>query len=145
MLRGSRSLGPSLGLACGLVLTPLPALSQQVSMVGTWKGPAHAVQIGSSPYRPVTGTGVTFPDNAIEFTLVIKEQHDNRFAGESVAANIRETIIGALQPDNRGGIILDNDGQYTFALIDPDTIDVCYSHLYPSSKLAACYRLTRSR
>jgi hypothetical protein len=134
-------------LAASLALmSSSAALSQQApNMVGTWKGTAYAVHIGSNPYRVAEGNGVNFPSNGIEFTYVIREQHGNRFAGELSGVKFKETIIGAIQPDNRGGIMLDDDGQYRFTLADPNTMDVCYSHLYPTSKIAACWRLTRSR
>jgi hypothetical protein len=122
-----------------------PAAAQQVpDMVGTWKGLATAVHIGSTPYRVVQGGGAQFPSNGIEFTFVIKEQQGNRFSGESTGANYKETLIGAVRPDNKGGIILDDDGRYDFTLADPNTMDVCYAHQFPTSRVAACYRLTRS-
>jgi hypothetical protein len=103
-----------------LAAMSLPAAAQQVpDMVGTWKGKASAVHIGSNPYRVAQGNGVQFPANEIEFTYTIKEQHGNRFAGESAGVDYKETIIGALQPDNKGGIMLDDDGRYDFTLPDP--------------------------
>jgi len=140
-----KALGPILGLGF-LVPAALPAAAQQVpDMVGTWKGMATAVHIGSTPYRAAQGNGVQFPPNELEFTYVIKEQHGNRFAGEMSAVNYKETIIGAIRPDNRGGLMLDDDGRYDFALVDPNTMDVCYGHQFATSRLAACWRLTRSR
>src|SRR3954452_16440467 len=89
------------------------AIPQDIpNLVGTWKGTGYAVHIGSTPYRSTNGNGAQFPDNGIEFTYVISDQHGNRFAGEATGGSYKETIIGALQPDNRGGVILDNDGQY---------------------------------
>ena len=69
----------------------LPAAAQQIpDMVGSWKGMLTAVHIGSNPYRVAQGNGVQFPPNEIEFTYAIKEQHGNRFAGESRAAISRK-------------------------------------------------------
>lgn len=125
--------------------TALPALAQQpANMVGTWKGTGYAAHVGPSPYRPADGAGAKLPDNGLEFTYVIKEQKGNRFAGESTAGTVKETIIGAVQMDNRGGIMLDDDGQYAFVMVDPNTMDVCYSHHATANKLVACLRLTRS-
>jgi hypothetical protein len=137
----------SLILACGLTIAaPLPAAAQQPpNLVGTWKGMGTGVQIGPTPHRPAEVTGVKFPDNDIEFTYVIKEQHGNRFAGQMSSTTAKETLIGAVLPDNRGGIMLDDDGQYQFTLINPDTMDVCYNHYHSKSKFVGCFRLTRSR
>jgi len=125
---------------------PLPLAAQGApDLLGTWRGRGYAVHIGPSPYRAPQQEGVNFPDNAIELTYVITRQEGNRFAGELSGGTHRETLIGALQPDNRGGIMLDDDGQYIFTMRDPDTMDLCYQHLYPSSKAVACFTITRSR
>ena len=134
-------------LACSLlVATSLSAASQDaVSLVGTWKGTGYAVHIGPSPYRPAQGASVNFPDQGIEFFYAIKRQEGNRFAGEMSAGNNKERLIGALQPNNRGGIMLDDDGEYNFVLIDKNAMDLCYSHNSEAGKkLVACLRVTRS-
>jgi hypothetical protein len=129
-----------------LAILASPGGAQQVpDMVGTWKGMLTAVHIGSNPYRVAQGNGVQFPPNEIEFTYVIKEQHGNRFAGESSGVNFKETIIGALKPDNAGGIMLDDDGRYDFTLVDANTMDACYAHQFPTSRVVSCFRATRSR
>jgi hypothetical protein len=137
----------SLILACGLLIaTSLPAASQQPpNLVGIWKGMGNGVQVGPTPHRPANVAGVTFPDNNIEFTYDIKEQHGNRFAGQMSSSKAKETLIGAVLPDNRGGTMLDDDGEYQFTLIDPNTMDVCYNHHYATSKFVGCFRITRSR
>jgi hypothetical protein len=137
----------SLLVAAALIAAmSLPAAAQQPpKMVGTWKGTGNVAHIGPTPYRAAEGTGVNLPANDIEFTYVIKDQQGNRFAGEASAGKFKETIIGAVQPDNRGGVMLDDDGQYLFTLIDPNTMDVCYNHHYPTSKAVGCFRVTRSR
>ena len=124
----------------------LPAVAQDIpNLIGTWKGTAYAVHIGSNPYRVAQGKGPNFPDNGIEFTFVISEQHGNRFAGEMSGGKYSETIIGALQPDNKGGIMLDDDGEYAITLVAADTMDICYHHNFPTSRVASCWRLERSR
>lgn len=134
-------------LALSLLAVTTPAVSQDaINLIGTWKGTGYAVHIGATPYRSVDGAGVKFPENGIEFTYVIKEQKGNRFAGESSVGAVMETIIGAVQTDNRGGMMLDDDGQYTFVLIDPNAMDLCYNHHSEAGKkLVACFRATRSR
>lgn len=114
-------------------------------MTGTWKGTGYGVHIEPTPYRTAEGSGVQFPDNGIEFTYVITKQRDNRFAGKMTDGKVEETIIGAIQADRRSGIMLDDDGQYFFTLIDPFTMDVCYNHHNSTSKLVGCLRLMKSR
>jgi hypothetical protein len=113
------------------------------NLVGTWKGGTQAVHIGPNPYRVPESNGPNFGNNVIEFTYVIKEQEGTRFAGETEGKFV-ETIIGALKPpEYRSGIFLDNDGQYDFTLRDENTIDMCYWHLYPASKVVSCWTITR--
>ena len=79
------------------------------------------------------------------FTFAITGQQGNRFAGESSSGEFRETLVGALRPDNEGGVILDDDGRYDFTLRDADTLDLCYSHSSQTSRVVACYTVTRAR
>jgi len=125
-------------------LAAAPAAAQEVpNLVGTWKGTTYAVHIGANPYRVAQGNAVMFPENLVEFTYVITEQHGSRFAGEMSGGNFKETVIGMLRPDNGGGIILDDDGRYDFVLRDANTIEWCYAHSYPTSKVLACWTSTR--
>ena len=134
-------------LSLVLALSSLPARAQEVpSLVGTWKGTAQAVTLGANPYRESTQQQTPiFSSREIEFTFTITEQKGNRFSGSSSDGNRRETLIGALSPNNQGGIILDDDGQYLFTVRDRDTLDACYFHLNPSSKVVACYAWKRVR
>lgn len=122
----------------------LPVAAQEIpDLVGTWKGGAKAVHIGPNPYRVPEGNGPNFGNDVVEFTYVVKEQQDSRFTGETVG-RFTETFIGALQPPEfRSGIFLDDDGEYSFTLRDPTTIDLCYRHLYPTSKVVACFTIQK--
>ena len=50
-----------------------------------------------------------------------------------------ETLIGAISPDNKGGVVLDDDGEYLFTIRDSDTLDTCYRHRTSASRVVACY------
>ncbi|MCB8822638.1 hypothetical protein [Microvirga rosea] len=113
-------------------------------MVGTWKGMAQAVHIGSNPYRVAEKNGPNFSSNEIEFTFAITEQQGNRFAGTSSNGRFTETLIGAIGGDNKTGIMTDDDGSFTFALRDPNTLDVCYHHSFATSRVVSCWSLKRT-
>lgn len=114
------------------------------NLVGVWKGPALAVGIGSNPYRVPEGPGPVFFDQSIDFTYTIAEQKGSRFFGTLTSGKGTETVIGALQPPAyTGGIFLDDDGRYTFTMRDATTIDLCYDHHYPKTKVVACYTLKK--
>ena len=132
------------GALFGLAVAAQPAAADEIpNLVGTWKGMAKAVHVGPTPYRVAEGNGPTFGSNEIEFVYVVKEQQDSRFAGETVG-KFTETFVGALAPPAyRTGVFVDEDGSYDFTLRDPTTIDLCYHHVYPTSKVVACFTLTK--
>lgn len=136
-------------LSAAALLTALAchpaAADEPLKMVGTWKGMATVVHIGSNPYRVAAGNGAQMPSNAIEFTYRITEQQGNRFAGTSTNGKYTETVIGALEPNNRGGIMLDDDGQYVLSVEDQNTIGVCYNHSFPTSRVVGCWTLKREQ
>ena len=90
-------------------------------------------------------TGPNFPENGIEFTYTITEQHGNRFAGTASGGKFSETLIGAISPDNQSGLMLDEDGEYSFTIRDADTLDTCYRHSFPTSRVVACWQLKRAK
>lgn len=126
------------------VLAVAPAAADDApNLVGTWKGETQAVHIGPNPYRIPETNGANFPDNFIEFTYVVTQQEGTRFAGHT-EGKFTEDFIGMLKPpEYRSGIFIDDDGQYDFTLRDDNTIDMCYWHQYPTSKVVACWTLTR--
>jgi hypothetical protein len=86
------------------------------------KGTAYAVSVGTNPYRIPETKEPHFPPDALEFTFVIKEQHDNRFSGTSTAGTANETLIGAISLDGKSGLVLDDGGEYLFKIKDIDTL-----------------------
>jgi hypothetical protein len=128
------------------VALPQVAFAQGIPvLIGTWKGTAYAVSVGTNPYRTPETKDPSFPSDTLEFTFVIKDQHDNRFSGTSSAGKLTETLVGAISPDNKNGIVLDDDGEYLFTIRDSDTLDTCYRHLKPTSKVVACYTWNRQK
>src|SRR5262245_32423800 len=48
------------------IAASVPAHAQQApNLVGTWKGTAQSVHVGTNPYRPSEGTGPVFSSDAI--------------------------------------------------------------------------------
>jgi hypothetical protein len=142
----ARSYRLALGGICfgALAISGLPSRAEEpLNLVGTWKGIAQAVHVGANPYRPSEQSGANFSSATIEFTFTITKQQGNRFSGQSSDGKRIETLIGAISPSNKNGIVLDDDGQYLFTVRDNDTLDACYSHLTASSKVVACYEWKR--
>ena len=134
-------------LATALLIATAPAgAAEAPAMTGSWKGTVDsAVLVGKTPSRSCKTGKVTFANEGIDFTFEIKEQQGQRFGGTMVSARHSETLIGLLYPDNKGGMMLDDDGHYSFALTDPATMQVCYDHTKPSSKVIACWTATKAK
>ena len=81
------------------------------------------------------------PAKTIEFTVTITAPQGNRIAGQSTGSARAETLIGAISPSYKSGMILDDDGQYLFTIRDIDTLDVCYSHSKPNDKAVSWLRV----
>lgn len=114
------------------------------NLVGVWKGTSLAVGSGSTPYRVLEGSGPVFFDQSMEFTYTITEQKDARFIGKMNSGKVSENVMGSFQPPAyTGGVILDDDGRYNFTMRDASTMDLCYEHLYPKSKVIACFTLKK--
>lgn len=120
------------------------AAQEPPNLVGTWKGTATAVSLGANPYRVQESDAAYFSSDPIEFTFDITDQQDARFSGTLGAGPGTETMIGSLRPpDFTAGVFLDDDGHYAFTMRDATTIDLCYDHIYPKTKVVACYTLTK--
>jgi hypothetical protein len=141
-----RGLGLAVSVFGVLATSAMPSWAQEIpNLVGTWKGTAQAVFVGENPYRPAERSGPNMPAKTIEFTFTISEQQGNRISGQSSGGGRTETLIGAISSNNKGGVILDDDGQYLFTIQDTDTLDVCYNHLKPNDKVVACYVWKRAK
>jgi hypothetical protein len=81
-------------------------------------------------------------------TLVITEQQGNTFKGHLKRSNPTgdedEPLWGAFTPGGRLMMGSDDEGTYMFSLIDPNTLDYCYSEAGASPR-TVCARLTRQR
>lgn len=132
-------------LFAALALATTPALAQDPpNLIGKWSGEAQAVIIGPNPYRIPDSEGPNFPEAKITFTYEITRQEGTRFSGTMSGGKFRETFIGALKPPAYdAGVMVDVDGQYAFTMRDANTIDVCYTHVYPNSRAASCWTMTR--
>jgi hypothetical protein len=133
-------------ISATLLALSLPALADDApKLVGKWTGSVDgAVMVGNTPDRTAeAGKKVTFSNEPITFTFDITEQQGARFGGTMFNAKRSETLIGHFYPDNKSGIMLDDDGQYAFTLTNADTMQVCYDHAKPDSKVIACWTARR--
>lgn len=117
-----------------------PALAGTAfDMVGVWKGDATAVFIGKTPHRTPARDGANFATEKLPFAFHITEQNGQNFSGTLKIGKLQETVIGSLDMDNDDGLMLDDDGQWTFEVRAADHIDLCYHHVTPTNKVVGCF------
>lgn len=117
------------------VMIPPVMAEDAVSLVGTWSG--HRERMAK-----VEGWR---DGNA---TLVITEQKGMTFKGHLSRANpdgdVDEGLWGAFTPGGHLMVGSDEEGIYSFDLVDADTLDYCYVEAGASPR-AVCARLTRQK
>ena len=117
------------------LLIATPVLGDDVSLVGTWVGERDRI-------ARVEGR------RGGQATLVITQQQGRTFTGHLKRSNLTgdevEPLWGAFSPDARLIMGSDDEGTYMFTLIDPNTLDYCYSETGASPR-TVCARLTRQR
>ena len=108
---------------------------REVSLVGTWTGQRERVA-KIEGYR----AGIA--------TLVITEQKGRAFKGYLSRTNKegdeKEELWGAMTPGGRLIAGADDEGTYSFVLINPNTLDYCYVESGKGPR-AVCARLMRKR
>ena len=122
--------------AIALSLLVSPAVAQrEVSLVGTWTGQRERIAKVEG-YRG----GVA--------TLVVTEQKGRAFKGHLHRANadgdVKEEFWGAFTPGARLMAGADDEGVYSFMLINRNTLDYCYVESGAAAR-AVCARLVRKR
>ncbi len=125
----------------GLMFQPSFA-DEPLNVVGTWKGVSSAVHVGSSGHFIHKNAGVNWGEDT-EFTWKFTEQRGNDFTGELMTKNRTEHFVGSISPNNKDIIVVDEDGTYNMTVRDPNTIDLCYSHVNVGSRITSCWVLER--
>lgn len=127
------------------VVSLLPAMADTPALIGKWTGMATVAHVGATPHRADDGDGVSFAMEPLPVIFEITEQQTNHFAGLFKIRDVTETIIGSIQVDGKGGIMLDDDGQWFFTLAGADEMDLCYFHAAPTNKVVGCFPVRRVR
>jgi hypothetical protein len=122
--------------AVAVAMLVSPAVAQQeVSLVGTWTGERDRSAMVEG-YRSGPAT------------LVVTEQKGRAFKGYLARTNAegdeKEDLWGAFTPGARLIAGADEEGVYSFMLIDENTLDYCYVEAGKAPR-AVCARLLRKR
>jgi hypothetical protein len=117
------------------ILAGQAVAQQAVSLVGTWTGERDR-SAKVEGYRSGTAT------------LVITEQKGRAFKGylnrTNADGDVKEDLWGAFTPGARLIAGADDEGVYSFMLVDPNTLDYCYVESGKGPR-AVCARLVRKR
>lgn len=109
--------------------------AEKVSLVGTWTGQRERIAKNDG-LRDGTAT------------LVITEQKGRTFKGYLNRSNkdgdVKEDLWGAFTPGGRLMVGSDEEGIYSFALVNANTLDYCYVEAGNSPR-SVCARLSRKR
>lgn len=111
-------------------------------LTGTWICPhTIAIVVGSNPHKPGQ-SGITYSD--VNSKIVIEEQKDRRFVGRVETSFRTERLVGVIAPDFENGAMVDEDGSYTYEVHDANTLEICYSHVLPDTRVVTCNNFTRT-
>lgn len=109
--------------------------AEKVNLVGTWSGQRERISKSDGLREGVA-------------TLVITEQKGRTFKGYLNRANkdgdVKEDLWGAFTPGGRLMVGSDEEGIYSFALVNANTLDYCYVEAGNSPR-SVCARLSRKR
>ncbi len=118
-------------------LAPLfSAAAQEIpSLKGTWTGERERIAF-TEGYRSGTAT------------LVVTEQRGMTFKGQMAwstpSGEVREDLVGGVTPGGKLMAGADAEGNYSFLLVDADTLDYCYAE-HGAGFRTTCARLIRKR
>lgn len=127
-----------------VALLPTTAIADPPNIVGTWKGQTTATVYGNGGHHTADlGGGFTY--RSIETTYVFEHQQGRNFYGKFMSPTQSEILIGTFSRDDKRGIMVDLDGQFSFELYDTNKMEVCYGHPLGAGDhaVAACTDLTR--
>jgi hypothetical protein len=122
-------------LSAALLFASAALAADPVSLTGTWKGTTE-------------GVGAEDGWKQGPVSLVVAEQRGRAFKGyatyPSAAGEARSDVFGSLGFDGRTVVIADEDGSYSGALSDTDTLDLCYIEAGDDAS-TKCMRVTRQK
>ncbi len=110
---------------------------------GRWVGTSEAVVLGSTDYHP--GDPASPRASSAEITLTIEAQDGRRFWGKAASRQSEEPILGVIGHDGKTILWQSSDGASKGIIVDPDTIEIVYSHATQSGLVAVANRYVRQK
>lgn len=136
-----------------LGLIPVFVCAQPTNnMLGTWKGISNSAVSGSGLFHPTeAGKEKAARFRNVEYVLVIDKEEGRNFVGSIGATNgkhstdvkHKEVVLGAYTKDMKGGVMVNESGNFTFKLVDSKNIEVCYTQASTKPIVASCFEMVK--
>jgi hypothetical protein len=136
-----------------ILITPALAFAQSPpKILGTWTGISNSAVSGAGHFQPTeAGKEKAVRFRSIEYVMVINKEEGRNFVGSigatsnkhSTDVQRKEVLMGAYAKDMKNGVMVNETGSFTFMLIDPKNLDICYTQVSASPKVASCFELTK--
>ena len=122
------------------------------NMLGTWTGMSNSAVSGAGHFHPTeAGKEKAVRFRSVEYVMVIDKEEGRNFVGSigatknkhSTDVKRKEVLMGAYAKDMKSGVMVNETGSFTFKLRDPKNLEICYTQVIASPKVASCFELTR--
>ena len=121
-------------------------------MLGTWTGMSNSAVSGAGHFHPTeAGKEKAVRFRSVEYVMVIDKEEGRNFVGSIGATNNKnstdvkrkEVLMGAYAKDMKSGVMVNETGSFTFKLVDPKNLEICYTQVTANPKVASCFELTK--
>jgi hypothetical protein len=125
------------------------AQAQTVDMTGTWKSVGEGIVSGASTHHPPGASAKAAGNHRLRnenYTFVVEGQEGKRFWGHSSSVHAAKVpFVGSLSFDGKWIYTASASGLADGAVIDNDTIQVCYRRANPQTFLVSCDEWKRQK
>ena len=133
---------------CALAIPQLVCAQTAPNLIGTWVGETNDAVIGGGTHYPDGKSGeIRFLKSVV--TYKFDQQKNRAFSGTFNIAGHTVAIVGSFSADLVGGAMADQDGTYSFKLLSPNQLAVCFATTTTAPKnknagpVADCHEVTR--
>ena len=132
----------------GLGFSASVIAQQAPNMIGTWVGETNDAVIGAGKHYPNgKANEIRFVKEAVSYKF--DKQSNSMFSGTVTINKYVVPIVGSFSSDLVSGAMADKDGTYTFKVLNPNKIALCFATTTtnPSNKgagpVADCHDVVR--
>ena len=140
-------------LIASILITPALVFAQAAPiLLGTWKGVSNSAVSGSGLFHPTeAGKEKAVRFRNVEYLIVISREEGRNFVGSIAATNSKhptdvkhkEVILGSYAKDMKSGVMVNETGSFTFKLVDPKNLEICYTQVSSKPMVASCFEMTK--